>query len=469
VNARVPIRWRLTLWYALLFALTMALFAAGLYGLLQRRLQEAFDEQLADQASLVLSVIQGDDGELVVRGEIDPREDGLLVRVFDVRGAIVAATTDVPLDDARQAELVAAALRGSEAFTDLWFEHERLRVVTTPIRAGGAFVGVLQVGQSPDDVDEALAEVISVLAATAPVALVVAVGAGYYLAGSALRPVTRITDLAASIGGDDLHARLDLPLPDDEVGRLARTFDGMLARIEDAFERQKQFTGDAAHELRTPLSLMRSQIDLALARPRSNAEYQAALRALDGDLARLTGLVSTLLTLARADAGRLTVEREPFDLAATVALVLDQYAAVAAERGVALREATGPTPVSADEDLLVQALVNLLDNALRHTPAGGTVTAGCRRAGDAAELWVVDTGEGIPSHYQPRVFDRFYRVHPASAGQSGGAGLGLAICLAIAQAHGGTIAIDSAPGAGTRITLRFPSGAADNAAPALSA
>ena len=461
MSARVPIRWRLTLWYAFLFAATMVVFGAGTYAALQQRLLEAFDEQLADQAALLLSVIQTEAGDLAVSEQIDPGDDDLFVRVFDAEGNVVAGTTGALGEEVRRTRTVDAALRGRTSFSSVRFDREHLRLVAIPVRAaGGAIVGALQVGLSPDDVDEALREVASVLAFAAPLALLGAAGAGYVLAGRALRPVATITDLAASIGGDDLHARLDLPLPDDELGRLAGAFDLMLERIEDAFERQKRFTGDAAHELRTPLSLMRSQVDLALARPRSTAEYQEALRGLDGDLERLTGLVATLLTLARADAGRLAAERAPFDLADTVDLILEQYAPLAAENQITLNGDAAPTPISADEDLLVQALVNLVDNALAHTPPGGTVAVGCRRNGVAAELWVTDTGEGIPLEHQSHVFDRFYRVDAGRSRERGGSGLGLAICAAIAQAHGGSISLTSAVGQGVRVEMRIPATAA---------
>jgi heavy metal sensor kinase len=288
--------------------------------------------------------------------------------------------------------------------------------------------------------------------------LAAAIAGGYLLAGRAMAPVGEITRLAASIDAVDLHSRLNLALPDDELGRLAATFDAMLARIEDAFERQRRFTGDAAHELRTPLSLLRGQVDLALLRPRSPEDYQETLRALQGDLDRLTGLVGTLLTLARADAGQLVLAPDRFDLAEMVELVFDQFAPRATEMGIALdREAT-PCLLVADEDLLVQVLVNLVANALAHTPSGGTITVGCRRDAGTARLWVADTGAGIAAEHQARVFDRFYRVDPARSRAQGGTGLGLSISRTIVTAHGGAISLRSALGKGTTVEVVVPAG-----------
>jgi heavy metal sensor kinase len=279
--------------------------------------------------------------------------------------------------------------------------------------------------------------------------------------------VAEVTALAERVSATDLHARLNLDLPDDELGRLARTFDLMLARMEDAFARQRRFTGDAAHELRTPLSLMRSRVDLALARPRDGEEYRAALRELDTDLQRLTVLVGRLLTLARADEGTLTLDRVDVDLQELCSLVLEQFAGPAGAAGVTLRDESEPARVVADEDRLVQVLVNLVDNALAHTPAGGTIAVGCRReASGAVRLWVVDTGRGIPAEHRERVFDRFYRVETgrAVATAAGGAGLGLSISRAIVEAHGGTIELTSDVGVGTRVVVSLDPDRAQRAA-----
>jgi heavy metal sensor kinase len=290
----------------------------------------------------------------------------------------------------------------------------------------------------------------------APIVLLTAAGGGYLLAGRALAPVAEITRMASVIGAADLHARIDLPLPDDELGRLASTFNDMLGRIEDAFERQRRFTGDAAHELRTPLSLMRSQVDLSLARPRTAADYREALEGIDADLGRLTGLIGTLLTLARSDTGRLMIEHVSIDLADTIAVILEQYSAIASDAGIVLNDASSPSPLIGDDDLLVQVLVNLLDNAIAHTPSGGAITVGCCAEVNSVRFWVHDQGIGISTEHLPRIFDRFYRVDESRQRARGGAGLGLSICRAIVDAHGGRIELVSTQGAGTKVDVVLP-------------
>ncbi len=459
---RLPVRWRLTLWFTVILAAILALFGGLLYAGLRQRLAAGFDEQLLTQAAVTVAAVQVDgDVPRLAATAGGEQEQEYFLRLVDSAGRVVfdnaAALGGVPVDRAA----IAAALAGGTRLSTLTAEadEDTLRVATLPVRrdgGDGAVIGALQVGLDRQELNEVLGELLAALAVAAPLALAVAAWAGYVLAGRALAPVAEITRLAASIGGNDLHARLDLDLPDDELGRLASTFDGMLGRIEDAFERQRRFTGDAAHELRTPLSLLRSQVDLALARPRAAEEYREALAGLDADLRRLTGLVATLLTLARADTGRPPLDPAPFDLADTVAATIEQYAPLAAEAGVALRAEAAPTPLVADEDLLVQVLVNLVDNGLAHTPAGGTVTIGCRSDGPEARLWVEDTGVGIAAAHQPRVFDRFYRVDAGRTRASGGTGLGLAICRVIAETHGGTIGLTSRLGIGTRVELVLP-------------
>lgn len=456
--SRLPIRWRLTIWYASLLAAALLLFGVALYVGLRVVLYDTFNEQVRNRAALARSTVQVEGGQLT----LDPAtianfsDDEHFVRMLRADGQVVvdtsAAAGPVPIDPA----LLAAATAGQSLLTTHDTPNGTLVIATEPVRDNGAVVGILQTAASRNDVEDTVRIIVLVLAVAAPIVLVVASGGGYVLAGRALRPVAEITRRASTIGANDLHARLDLPLPDDELGRLARTFDAMLARIEEAFERQRRFTGDAAHELRTPLSLMRGQVDLALARDRSADDYRDALHELDADLERLTGLVGTLLALARSDAGAMTPDRAPIDLAATVAAVADLYEPLAADAGVALATEAAATPADADEDLIIQILVNLVDNALAHTPDGGRITIGCAPDGGGARLWVSDTGRGIPTEHQARVFDRFYRVDAART--TGGSGLGLAICRTIAEAHGGAITLTCEPGAGARFDVSLPKG-----------
>jgi heavy metal sensor kinase len=440
----------------------MALFSGSLYVFLRQQLYASLDEQLLEQAEHLLATVKVEDGRPVLEPTTANSADGeYLLRLLDADSRTMDDSGGLLAGVPVERDVVASVLAGETSYSTLLEEgDETIRIVSVPIRSeeDDAVVGVLQIGLDRDEIDEPLAGLLRAVALAGPFTLIFSAVGGYLLAGRVLAPVTTITGLAERIGPRDLDTRLNLDLPNDELGRLAQTFDDMLARMDDAFERQRRFTGDAAHELRTPLSMMRSQVDLALARPRSAAMYQEALQRLDGDVDRMSSLVSTLLTLARADAGQLVLDRAPFDLADTIELVLEQYTPIAAEAGITLQGELETAPLVADEDLLVQVLVNLIDNALAHTSARGEVTVGCELDDGRIRFWVSDTGEGIAPEHQDRVFDRFYRVDAGRSRERGGTGLGLPICRAIVEALGGIISLASVPDRGTRVDILLPKG-----------
>lgn len=454
--SRIPIRWRLTLWYVALLALALAIFSGGFYLGLRYLLYDAIDTTLRSQATLVHSAVTLEDGvpRLAVGQVLDPENDEQFVRLYDATGRMLVDSTAFQDDDRPPNPAgVAAALTGHVDLRWVADDDDHLRILSQPLRREGTILGVVEVGMESDAV-ETLGFALRMIAIAAPLVLLFAAGGGAWLARRALAPIDRITRTAAGIGERDLTRRITLDLPDDEVGRLARTFNAMLDRIEDAFTRQRRFTADAAHELRTPLALIQSQLELALAQPRDPDGDAATLEALAADVARLSRLSGALLALARSDARGLHLVPEEVDLAGLLDLVAEQYAPQAEQAGVRLALDTQPTPLVADQDLLLQVLVNLLDNAQRHAPPGSTITLGCRADAAWATFWVADEGAGIPPEHLPRVFERFYRADPSRA--DGGIGLGLSICKAIVEAHGGTIALSSSPGSGTTATVRLP-------------
>jgi heavy metal sensor kinase len=330
-------------------------------------------------------------------------------------------------------------------------------VLTSPVTENGIQIGILQVGRPVAEVDATLRQLALLLAVAVPFTLLVASAGGLFLAGRALDPIDRITRAAAAIGADDLSRRLNFRGTRDEIGRLAATFDRMLDRLDQAFRRQRQFTADASHELRTPLTMLASQIDVALERKRSSAEYERLLRSLREDAARMTQLVSELLTLARADAGQQVLTREELDLSELVRSVVPAMQPLAVQRGLRLTEdIQAVATVSGDQTRLTQLVINLVDNALRYTPQGGTVSVSVGSDREWAVLRVHDTGVGIAAEHLPHLFERFYRADPARARADGGAGLGLAIAQWVTQAHGGQISVDSELGRGSTFTVRLP-------------
>jgi heavy metal sensor kinase len=458
---RLPIRRRLTLWYAGLLLCTLVVFAGGVYFGLSTVLYDNFAEQVRQDARLAQAGVSSANGTM----SLDPatiasfQQHEQFLRVATADGTLLVDTSD-PED---RLAAVQAPIDTSSDFHILRIRGATFGIATVPIVLNGQTIGFVQVGESRSDVDETLRLIGLGFAVALPLLLLIAVAGGYGISGRALSPVDAITSMAAGIQADDLGARLDLDLADDELGRLAQTFNAMLARIDIAFERQRQFTGDAAHELRTPLSLIRSQIDVTLSRQRSSDEYERALTGIRGDAERLTALVSTLLTLARADTGTLPVSLDQFNFAEIISQVLASYEPEAQQRRITLLDQSDALWVRADEDLIVQVLVNLLDNGLAHTPEGGVVGVGAALERGRACLWVDDSGVGIAPGQLDHIFERFYRVDAGRARAQGGAGLGLAFCRAIADAHGGTIEVTSNPGHGSRFDFCLPSSASVSA------
>jgi two-component system heavy metal sensor histidine kinase CusS len=241
----------------------------------------------------------------------------------------------------------------------------------------------------------------------------------------------------------------------------------MLDRLEDSFDRLSRFSADLAHELRTPVTNLRGEVEVALGKPRSPEEYREVLGSCLEETVRLAGIIDSLLFLARAESAGAQIRRERVDVGRELSVVCDFYEAAASERGVSLHIAPrGEVAADVDRTLLQRALGNLVENSLAHTPAGGSVTLSAERREAAVRIDVADTGSGIAPEHLPRLFDRFYRVdHSRSAGK-GGTGLGLAIVKSIAELHGGLARVESVPGQGTRVVLLLPGAAAPTEGPA---
>ncbi len=454
------IRVRLTLWYVALLGLILLMFSAFLYVSLARSLLSELDTSLSTTASQVAANLNNVDGQMSLGDAPDTLPAGTVAVLYDRSGQQVLAR------DPRQALFtlpgaLARAAHGQSDASDTvkLADGSNWRVYTTPLGDNG-MTAILQVARSERDVELALRQLVVLIAVAIPATLLLAVAGGLFLAGRALGPIDNITRAAGHISAENLGRRLNFNGFDDEVGRLAATFDGMLDRLEAAFQRQRQFTADASHELRTPLAMLRSQIDVALQRRRRVAEHEQILASLREDTERLSQLVSELLTLARADAGEDVLGREPVDLHDLAEQVVGAMQPLAESRTVRLQLARGTSMaavvVVGDQTRLTQLLVNLVDNGLKYTPANGTVVVSVLGDGDAGILRVTDTGVGIAAEHLPHVFERFYRADPARSRAEGGAGLGLAICQWIAHAHGGTIQVESEAGRGTTVSVVLP-------------
>jgi heavy metal sensor kinase len=340
----------------------------------------------------------------------------------------------------------------------------QIRYYTREARRAGPRVVRILAGASTAGVQLVPQRLLGVMLLTAPLIVTASVLIGYYLVERTLRPLDVIVDdMEAITDGRSLHRRLAEPKATDELARLAATLNAMLARLERSFVSLRRFTADASHELKTPLTVLRSGIERALTHPRTAPEIMEVLDETLAEVNRMAELVDSLLTLARADEGRAPLHFEATDLRelmgelAETAGILGEQAGV--EVGVAVLER--PLVVQVDKSRIRQLLMNLLTNAIKYTPTGGKVSIDCALAEGSVAFAVHDTGIGIAPGDLPHIFDRFWRADPARSrtGQRPGVGLGLAICKWIAEAHGGTITVQSRPARGTTFTVTIPGAA----------
>jgi two-component system, OmpR family, sensor kinase len=292
------------------------------------------------------------------------------------------------------------------------------------------------------------------LAAVGGVILLLGLAGGATLVARALRPIDDISATAVKIAAGDLSQRIDTADAETELGRLATVLNSTFARLEATFAQQRQFTSDAAHELRTPVSVILTQAQSTLARERNPAEYRETIEACQRAAQRMRRLITSLLELARFDAGQEKLNRQRFDLAQTARECVELVGPIAAERGVTMHGELPARECVGDAERLGQVVTNLLTNAIQHNPPGTAVRVTLAAQGNLAVLTVADNGAGIAAEDLPRVFERFYQADPSRTG--GGAGLGLAISKAVVEAHGGTLEVASRKGEGTTFVIRLP-------------
>jgi two-component system, OmpR family, sensor kinase len=435
--------------------MALVLVAAGLFVYLRLRadLDESVDEGLQSRADTVAASIEGSGRGTVLPGVSSPGDpDEGFAQVLAPDGRLLSAT-----GGARQPALAPEEARQASRAS---LSRERrvpgvaatARLLARPARANGRPV-VVVTGSTLEDRDETLSGVIASFAVGGPIAVLAASGLGYLLASAGLAPVEAMRRRAERISLSRAGERLPLPAAHDEVRRLGETLNEMLARLEASFERERRFVADASHELRTPLAVLKTELEAALRTGGLAPEAQESLAAAIEEVDGLAQLAEDLLLIVRAADGRLPVRPETVELRE----LLDQSRVRFLDRA---RRQDREIGVNAPPDLrgeldplrLRQALGNLIDNALRH--GRGEVGLAASRDGDALEVAVTDRGPGFPPELAARAFERFARGDEART--RGGAGLGLAIVRAIAEAHGGTVAIDDAEHGGATVVLRFP-------------
>ena len=455
------VRSRLTLWYVLVLAGLLALYAGVACLFLFLSLREDFDRNLLEDLETVEGMLAKEpSGGVSLHSShpdaVEPRI-GHFIEVWSREGSLLyrsAALQDQSLGSAPDTD---EGLHDPSPSTARLPNGTRVRVASSVYHVEDRRV-VVRVAYNQEALWRELGEFGEVLLLGFPIAVLLAGFGGYALARKALSPIDSMATQAKKISAERLGDRLSIENPEDELGKLGSVFNAMLGRLQAAFDQLRRFTADASHELRTPLTAIRSVGEVALQGQRSPAEYRDVIGSMLEEVDRLTRLAESLLALSRADAGHLQLQREEIPLL-RIAKEASSLVEVLAEEKQQRIDIEGDANllVSADRLILRQAIVNLLDNAIKYSPLASRILVRVRSGGDQQVILdVIDQGPGIPGEHQPYVFDRFYRVDKARTREWGGAGLGLSITRWAVEGHGGEITLESEEGRGSTFQVSLP-------------
>jgi heavy metal sensor kinase len=452
----MSIRLRLTAWYVLTLAVALGIVAFALVIVFRAAMEKQLDDELAARAAQTVSTLQAEGSSLSLQSQSGDESlvvGGEFVGLYDASGKLVDSSSTSP----QAASAIAAfATASATARTDtVTGGSEHLRVRAVPIAESGHRLGTVAIVRSLTPIDTAERQLLAIVGIAFPLAVAIAAVGGYVLAYRALRPVEQLRRAAEDYGAKDLSRRLaPRELRDDELGRLARTLDAMLDRVAAAVEQQRRFTGDASHELRTPIATILADASLSLERSRPAEDQRATIARIESEAARMGRIVEGLLVLARSDAQSRPVQTRVLDLGVLLDAAALRFAPNAAERAVRIDvRGEGGVNVADRDDELERVFDNLLENALRYAPAGSAIEIEATARAGTARVTVADHGPGVPLDESTRVFERFHRS-PGATGP--GAGLGLAIARTIVEAHGGQISVAETPGGGATFIVELP-------------
>src|SRR5215467_13115166 len=450
------VRVRLTLWYVGVMLLVLGVYASAVYTVVRNNSSQRLDEHLKENFDWAYDMLaQRPDGSIAPYDETG-EGDSPWLQVYSLDGQLL-----YPTPEARRNPIPASdALARSPDERIVTVPNERPPFVNYRVMSGLAKIGsrpvVVQVARSEESILQDQSQLLYMLLLGLPAAVTLAGIGGYGLARRALAPVDRMAERARSINAEQLNARLPVDNPDDELGRLATVFNETFARLESSFERMRHFTADASHELRTPLTAIRSVGEVGLRGRRDETAYRDIIGSMLEEVDRLALLVDRLLMLSRADTGKQNLSIDVGDIPQLADEVAEQLGVLAEEKDQSIQlNVSNVARWMGDRVVLRQALLNLVDNAIKYTPNGGRIEIRVAQATDGTFIDVSDTGPGIPVELQSRIFDRFYRVDKARSRGNGGTGLGLAIAKWAVEVNGGHLTLEPGNGTGScfRVTL----------------
>jgi two-component system, OmpR family, sensor kinase len=457
----LPLRTSLTLAYAAILSLVLTALGFGYHSALVRQLDSSTTAQLEDKARGLHGYLQFRNGApALAYNEDDPEEVALIndaTRYFQVydgnTGTLLTQSPGMESLGLRYTAAEVREFRRTPELQDIQTDRGRLRLFTSVISPTPSEAYVVQVGELLDRVDAMLAGFDRLLLWRILAGLAFAAVAGRWLAGRSLAPLSQLAEATRAIGITNLHDRLSVRGANDELDQVANAFNHALARVEQSVGEMRQFSAALAHELRTPLAILRGEAELALTQTPSAAERERLVSQID-EYDRLTRLINQILTLARAEAGEISMDRQSMDLSALGSAVVEQIEPVAAARDITLTcDILPDVIVEGDAGWLERLLLILLDNAIKFTPESGRISVALSSASNMARLSIADSGIGIAPEAIPRLFERFYRADASRSRQTDGAGLGLALAKWIAQRHDAMIDVMSTPGGGSTFTV----------------
>jgi len=473
------LRFKLTLWYVLILGILLISFSGFLYITLSKSLYRDVDNRLRSLAHLIATESGSPSstfgfGKLdqAVRATLNLRPVGKFIQVLDESGNIGEKSENlknVQLPISLQA--LKNASKGFITFeTVSTFGNTPLRMMTLPVIENGHMARIIQVASSLEDVEDALRTLFIILVIAVPSALLVASLGGQFLANQALKPVDHITQTARMITSQNLNQRIKSLKVKDEISRLIETFNEMISRLDQSFHQIKQFSSDASHELKTPLTILKGEVEVALRKERTSQDYEQILRSNLEEINRMSKIVDNLLLLARTETGEIRLFKEEVNLSQIVSEVVTQLTKLAHAKDLQIVATNHheDIPLYGDALRIREMLLNLIENSIKYTEPGGSISVSLEKNAphslpgeeegsyDGVKIVVSDTGIGIAKEDQERIFGRFFRVDKARSGEQGGSGLGLSICKWIVEAHQGEISVESELGKGSRFIVRLP-------------
>lgn len=459
------ISFQLTAWYAGVITVVFLLLGGFMYLGMKHHLEKNLRETQSKRAvviaeTLVARVAQLGEEHVTreVRESYAPELNNRFIRLTRPDRSVLYVS-GVPAELSFNPTLVPALakpVKGRAARVERCEDGQELLIASVIVPASGGN-WLVEVGASLEPVRALLREFLLILLLALPVVLLVSAGGGLFLARRAFRPVEKIVRSAEQLTLHNLSGRLPVPQTGDELERLSLALNQMITRLDGAFQHNRRFLADASHELRTPLTILRGELEVISQQADGEPELQDRIGSVLEEVERLAKIVEGLFALSRLDAGEAQAEWKRFDLARLAVTTAEQMSLLAEDKGIAITcESAGEVAVQGDSGRLKQVIVNLLDNAIKYTPPGGSVMIRTSARDGTACLDVADTGVGIPAAAVPRVFDRFFRVDKARSRAEGGAGIGLSIVKSITAAHGGSVSVESEDQRGTCFHIRLP-------------